>query len=105
MKAVTQMSDLPEQAREVKKAEVYGPRQCPRCDSTLAAMSTRVPAEKILLEPDTLLYQTITEELGYQQAPVVFVEIDGVTYHWSGHRMDLIMRLAKLVRSTGQSHQ
>lgn len=105
MKAVNQMSDLPKQARRVKKAEVHGPRQCPRCDSTLTAMGTRVPAEKIVLEPDSLLYQTITEELGYQQAPVVFVEIDGVTYHWSGHRMDLITRLAKLVKSTGQNRQ
>ncbi len=96
MQRVTQINDLPRQAQTIDTVKVHGPQQCPQCDATLAFLKDKTPAEKVELKPETELYTTIVRTLGYRQAPVVFVEIDGKTYHWGGHRIDLLLRLNAL---------
>lgn len=43
---------------------------------------------------DAAAYEFITEELGYSQAPVVFIEDGTDQNHWSGFRPDRLAQLA-----------
>nr|DAP03046.1 MAG TPA: glutaredoxin-like protein [Caudoviricetes sp.] len=39
-------------------------------------------------------YDFVTKTLGYSQAPVVYVDADGVVDHWSDFRPDRVKALA-----------
>ena len=69
------------------KPVVYGKPHCKQCDATTRKLGgIKVDFDYIDLSesPDALV---VIKELGYLQAPVVYVDADT---HWSGYRPDLI---------------
>ena len=64
-----------------------------RCPVVVSAMTRAgVPHKVIDLADDPDAYQLVTQELGYQSAPVtvVFDDAGAVTDHWDGFRPDRI---------------
>lgn len=77
---------------------------CQRCRLTcrhLAARGIRYREVDLTQEANGPVREFLTEDLGYAEAPVVFVD-DEPENHWSGFRPDLIDRLAgRLTRQAG----
>ena len=68
---------------------VYSKPDCMQCDATYRALNKHgLEYEVIDITQDEEALQTV-KALGYQQAPVVFVNGD----HWSGFRPDKIKAL------------
>lgn len=79
---------------------VYSKPRCVQCDATYRALDKcEIPYRKIDVSenPEFLLF--IGEELGYMQAPVVFVEDGTGENHWSGFRPDRIKALKAALES------
>lgn len=71
---------------------VFTKPDCIQCERTQAQLTRRaVPYDTRDVTTDPEAYRYITEDLGYQQAPVVVTD-DG--QHWSGYRPDKIKALA-----------
>lgn len=72
-------------------ATVYSKPACVQCDSTYRKMNKDgIIYRSIDVTKDQEAYEYITQDLGYQQVPVVVTE-DG--NHWSGFRPDEISAL------------
>ena len=70
---------------------VYKTTHCSQCMMTKRRLTKRgLEFEEVNLEenPDELNF--VKNVLGYSQAPVVIVEEENQTRHWSGFRPDLI---------------
>lgn len=73
---------------------VYSTTHCSQCMMTKRRLTKRgLEFEEVNLEenPDQLNF--VKNVLGYSQAPVVIVEEENQTRHWSGFRPDLIDQL------------
>ena len=80
----------PSENHEVESSiTVYSKPDCMQCDATYRALNKHgLEYEVIDITQDEEALQTV-KALGYQQAPVVFVNGD----HWSGFRPDKIKAL------------
>lgn len=71
---------------------VYSKPACVQCDATTRAFDKdNIEYRKIDITQDPEA-EAFVKELGYLQAPVVFIDADN---HWSGFRPDQIKALAK----------
>lgn len=69
---------------------VYGKPACVACDATHRTLKKHgIPFSTVDISQDTAALEKM-KELGYQQAPVVFVGDDD---HWSGFRPDRLKEL------------
>lgn len=77
------------------KVILYSKANCPKCTLTEKALqkySVMYSVRKVDENQDA--YDFVTKTLGYQQAPVVYVDADGVVDHWSDFRPDRVKALA-----------
>ncbi|OZD68931.1 NrdH-redoxin [Rhodococcoides fascians] len=66
--------------------------QCDPCTATKTRLDNKnVNYRTIDVTEDLDAYRFITDELGYRQTPVVYVDEDN---HWSGFRIDALNKLA-----------
>ncbi|MDZ7931196.1 MAG: glutaredoxin family protein [Rhodococcus sp. (in: high G+C Gram-positive bacteria)] len=71
---------------------VYTKPQCDPCSATKTLLDTKnVSYRTVDVTEDPDAYRFITDELGYRQTPVVYVDEDT---HWSGFRIDALNKLA-----------
>lgn len=76
---------------------VYETPNCQQCFATKRQLKLRdIPYTPVNLAENPEAYQMVTTELGYNQAPVVVVENDGETTHWSGFRPDMLKKAFRL---------
>lgn len=69
------------------KPVVYGKPHCKQCDATTRKLEGKEVAFEYVDISENLDALVTIKELGYLQAPVVYVDADT---HWSGYRPDLI---------------
>jgi glutaredoxin-like protein NrdH len=77
------------------KVILYSKANCPKCTLTEKALqkhSVMYSVRKVDENQDA--YDFVTKTLGYSQAPVVYVDADGVVDHWSDFRPDRVKALA-----------
>lgn len=75
---------------------VYTTPTCPQCDMTKKTLTRgNVEFTVVDLTTDAEAMKYVTEELGYNAAPVVVAG----TQHWSGFRLGAIQNLAKAIHS------
>lgn len=80
---------------------------CQRCRLTirrLEARSIRFTVVNVADEANAAAREFVTNDLGYTEAPVVFVDEEPQN-HWSGFRPDLIDRLVNAYSSPGAAPQ
>lgn len=78
------------------KVILYSKANCPKCNLTETALqksSIMYSVKKV--DEDQVAYDFVTKTLGYQQAPVVYVDDDGIVDHWSDFRPDRVRALAR----------
>lgn len=87
------------------KVTVYGPETCPLCEQTIKLLDRRgITATRIKITPGDSTHTMLTQELGFTQAPVVTVtSTEFAPISWSGHRADLLLHLARLIRALPDS--
>lgn len=75
---------------------VYSKPSCVQCDATYRALNKYgLEYESINVTQDEEALAFIRDELGYQSAPVVYVDdVNNEALHWSGYRPDRIKTLA-----------
>ncbi|MDZ7931315.1 MAG: glutaredoxin family protein [Rhodococcus sp. (in: high G+C Gram-positive bacteria)] len=70
---------------------VYMKPECDPCSATKTMLDNKkVNYRTVDVTEDLDAYRFITEELGYRQTPVVYVDEDT---HWSGFRIDALKKL------------
>lgn len=77
------------------KVILYSKNNCPKCKLTETALKKHnimYTVTKVDENHDAYLF--VTQTLGYSQAPVVYVDDDGVIDHWSDFRPDRVAELA-----------
>lgn len=71
---------------------VYTKPECDPCNATKTLLDRKnVSYRTVDVTEDPDAYRFITDELGYRQTPVVYVDQDN---HWSGFRIDALNKLA-----------
>ena len=71
---------------------VYTKPQCDPCSTTKTMLDNKkVNYRTVDVTEDSDAYRFITEDLGYRQTPVVYVDENN---HWSGFRIDALKKLA-----------
>jgi glutaredoxin-like protein NrdH len=96
---------IPKTATAMPTVTIYGPELCPNCDQLKGQLGRAgVPYTKVDLEVGDENYLYVTQTLGYQEAPVVVVQLadapNAEPLHWGGKRMDMstaLIRMAKTV--------
>lgn len=75
---------------------IYSKPACPQCSMTYKRLEARgIPFEVVDITEHPAALEYVTEDLGYLQAPVVFIEDGTGQNHWSGFRPDKIDALEK----------
>lgn len=94
----TNLHDLPTATTVIPTITIYGPSECPNCEKAMRLLDRReVPYTKIDIDTGDDNHRYITEVLGYQQAPVITVDLPShPRVHWGGHRMDMLTALVRL---------
>jgi len=84
---------------------VYSKPQCVQCDMTYRQLD-RLGIEYVPVNvvENVAALEFITEDLGYNQAPVVVVDQDPEN-HWSGFRPDKLKSLAHTNASIATNHR
>ena len=82
---------------------IYGKPGCVQCRATERALDKAgIAFRKVDLTTNADALAWVTEDLGYTQAPVVYVEDGSGQSHWSGFRPDRVQVAATWVRSRCQ---
>lgn len=77
------------------KVILYSKADCPKCNLTETALHKNGVMYSVKkVDEDQDAYDFVTKTLGYSQAPVVYVDADGIVDHWSDFRPDRVKALA-----------
>lgn len=96
----TSMGDLPRTIHAMPQVTIFGPAICPNCKKAMDIFDrNKIEYQKIDIEAGDKNHKHITEDLGYQTAPVVVVKFENKTVHWGGHRMDMLTALVRLCKT------
>lgn len=80
------------------KVILYSKNNCQQCNLTeMALKKHKVMYSVKKVDEDEDAYKFVTS-LGYQSAPVVYVDMDGKVDHWSLYRREKIEHLAAKAR-------
>lgn len=75
----------------MQEVTVYSKPRCVQCNATYRALDgAKIPYRVVDLTQTPAALEYVSEELGYEQAPVVVVDDQE---HWSGFRPDKISEL------------
>lgn len=86
--------DFPETHIGTAETTIYGPEQCPKCDTVARTFDRKgTPYTRVTITPGDEHHRYITQDLGYMQAPVITVKINDRLIHWNDIRIDLMSAL------------